>query len=57
MPISDVELHNVQIQASKGLRVANAKGIRFTDSSITAASGLATMIDKAEVTGLDAAVK
>jgi polygalacturonase len=39
MPISDVELDNVSITATKGMDVWNAQNIHFVDSTITAQNG------------------
>lgn len=54
MPIENVTFTNVKISAEKGLRVVNAKGIKFVDSTITPAKGPAVTTFNAEVTGAPA---
>ena len=53
MPVSDVVLANVKLSARKGMEIANARGIRFVQSSVTADSGAPLSVENAEVIGLD----
>lgn len=53
MPIEDVVFTNVKISAAKGLRVVNAKGIKFVNSTVTAAKGPAVTTFNADVTGVE----
>ena len=52
MHIENVTLENLKISAKKGMRIANADGIKFVNSSIKAESGPATMEENATVSGL-----
>ncbi len=52
-PVEDVVLTDVHISAAKGLRIVNARGIHFVNSSISAQSGPAITAGNAEVTGLN----
>jgi polygalacturonase len=52
MLVEDVVLTNVHISADKGFEIVHAKGIRFENSSITAAQGPAIEKSDAEVSGL-----
>jgi acetyl esterase/lipase len=52
-PVEDVVLTYVRFSAAKGMRIVNAKGIRFVNCSISVRSGPAISVSHAEVTGLD----
>jgi polygalacturonase len=52
MHVENVRLENVRISAKKGMRIVNADGIHFVDSSIVAESGPATIVQNAKVEGL-----
>jgi polygalacturonase len=52
MPIENIVLSNVHIEAAKPMQIAHARGIRFIDSTITAKKGEPSIVD-AEVEGLD----
>ena len=52
MPVQDVVFRNVKISAEKPLVIANAKGVRFEDSQVTAKKPPAVILRNAEVTGL-----
>jgi polygalacturonase len=51
MPIENIVLSNVHIEAAKPMQIAHARGIRFIDSSIVAKKGEPSVVD-AEVEGL-----
>lgn len=53
MPVSDVVMTNVKISAEKGMQIVHARGIKFVNSQVTAASGPTVMAQDAEVEGLD----
>jgi polygalacturonase len=54
MPVSDVVLTNVTIDAQKGMEISNARGIVFEHSQITAQSGPPMMtVAKSQVSGID----
>jgi polygalacturonase len=50
--ISNVVFENVQISASTGLTIKNARGIEFKNSSVTVENGLIYKSENAEVEGL-----
>ena len=52
MPIENVVLTNVHISADKAMQIAHAQGIKFVNSSVTAASGKPIIVD-AKVEGLN----
>jgi polygalacturonase len=54
MPVSDIVLTNVVIDADKGLQVVNARDIRFVNSRITPKTGPSLLPQSADVTGLEA---
>ena len=51
-PVEDVVLTKVHIAAEKGMRIINAKGIRFVDCSIDVKSAPAIEASNAEVAGI-----
>ncbi len=53
--ISQVTFENVTISAAKPFSITNAKGIQFTNSTVTVAKGEALKLENAEVIGLPAA--
>jgi polygalacturonase len=53
MPVTDVQLDHVNISAQMGMQIVHAKGIHFSDSTVTAASGPVLISHDAEVTGLN----
>ena len=52
-PVSDVVLSDVHISARKGMQIVHARGVRFINSEITAASGPPFILADADVTGID----
>ena len=52
LPVTDVTLESVNISATTGMRIYNARGIRFTNSTISNQQGEKLMIENAEVSGL-----
>lgn len=52
LPAQDITFDNVKISAGEGMRIYNAKAIRFTNSEITAAKGEKLFQYNAEVNGL-----
>jgi polygalacturonase len=52
MHVENVRLESVKISAKRGMKIVNADGIRFVDSSIVVESGAATMVENAQVEGL-----
>ena len=55
MPIENVTLEDVHLKAKKGMTIVNARGIKFVDSTVEAASGEGVMVKNAEVSGLEKA--
>ncbi len=53
MPVTDVLLENVRIEAERGMRLSHVQGVRFKDVHITTAAGAPLLVDHG-VRGLDA---
>jgi polygalacturonase len=53
MPIADVTFTNVTISAQTGMKIYDARNIRFINSTITAATGKNLTTYNADVTGLE----
>ena len=54
-PVTNVLLRNVHIKAKTGMIIADAQGIRFQNSSISASRGPAVMVHHAQITGINTA--
>jgi polygalacturonase len=52
LPVSNVKLNNVSISAKEGMKIYNAKGIQFTNSTITVQKGEKVLLYDAQVSGL-----
>jgi hypothetical protein len=52
MPLANITFNDVHLSAKKGLRIANAKEIQFTQSEIKAAQGKSVISANAEIAGL-----
>ena len=53
MPVRDVELRDVHIEADTGMKIFRTTGVRFVNSTITARNGKALILDDASVSGMD----
>ena len=53
MPVQDLVLNDVKITAKKGLKIVNAKGVKFVDSEFEVESGEKIVLFNADVTGIE----